>query len=355
MILTVRMASVVLLLFFWPIASAIGAAERSTDSAVEAVLSMLEAGLSEEVILAWLDSGDEAVPRPRAEQLIELQKAGASDALLKRLLSTDDSQPEGTGGLTSTSLGRTDSTPAVVLEQKSDLELDASAKLPSKSVPRLKTSAPKETTDREILVNFKLSYTPWYLNDRSFDPTENYWDFFVYLDGIPLSYVPPSSISGISSVLEFSRLVAPGRHIVRVTLERHKQSRGDTWSHEARAAEEAFEIELSPEGPQADVSVRFKETWSGVGKGGPLDFSFHQGAEVVELGNVGGNPEAWPPICEEIEANLQSRSSSERQDPGDRESCVSWDAIWDGTSAPPRSEVREALAMFKYRPVPKGS
>lgn len=62
-----------------------------------------------------------------------------------------------------------------------------------------------------------------------------------------------------------------------------------------------------------------------------------------------------PDVVEAIEANLQSRPSSERQGSGNRESCISWDAVWNGTSAPPRGEVREALAMFKYRPVPKGS
>jgi hypothetical protein len=326
------------------------AADKPSESIVDSVHAMLEAGIGEEVVLAWLDSGVDPIPHPSAAQIIALQKAGASEALLKRLLVT--SKPAATSSTNSTLTPPPDS-PAS--PPASHLELEASAKLPVKTVPRIASGDESRDSGREVMVNFTFSYSPWYLNDEEYDIANDSWDFFVYMDGIPVSYVPAAAVTGMTSNLEFSQLVTAGRHIVRATLEQHKRGKGKKWTHTAKIAEEAFIIDISPHGPQASISVRFKENWGGVGRGGPLDFSFQQADQISELETVGGNPESWPLICEEIESDseLNNRSSSEIR--GDLEGCVSWKVLWDGTDAPPRSEVREALAMFEYRPVPKGS
>ena len=356
---TFTIASFVLVLFASTISPSIARNSPSASSKFDSIVSMLEAGLSEEVITAWLDGETEPLPRPSADQLIALNTAGASDALLKRLLAKSP-PPSDEDTVSATSDTATESpAPADRSSSEPEMEIEASAKLPSITAPRNAPSVEKamDSTEppSEVMVNFTLSYTPWYLNQQSFDPVEDYWDFFVYLDGIPLSYVPPASITGVSSNLEFSQLVPAGRHIVRVTLERHKRSGGDSWSHRAMVAEQAFPIDVAVDGPEASLTVRFRETWAGIGGDGPLQFTFQQGDEITELDGVGGDPETWPLICEEIEANLRPRESPGRQVERDLATCLAWDTLWEGVWSPPRSEVREALAMFEYRPVPKGS
>ena len=373
MIRTFSFASLVLFLCITSAAAPVAAVEDSKESAIEAVTSMVEAGLSEDVIIAWLDTSTEPIPRPSADQLIALKKAGATEALLKRLLTdsktTAEFRPpmdppsgveEQESAAGASELGpRAPSETSDVAAAEPPMEIDASAKLPSVTAPLAETapSAPPSPSqaDREVMVNFTFSYAPWYLNQQSNDPVDDYWDFFVYLDGIPLSYVPPGSVAGITSNLEFSQLLSPGKHIVRVTLERHQRSKGDNWTHRAMVAEEAFPIEVAADGPEGFLTVRFKETWAGVGRGGPLEFTFQQGDTVTELDGVGGNPESWPLICEEVEANLGPGQSPGRDVQRELDSCLSWDGLWEGVWAPPRDEVREALAMFEFRPVPKGS
>ncbi|MEJ2084154.1 MAG: hypothetical protein P8Y44_00565 [Acidobacteriota bacterium] len=317
-----------------------GAADSTDDSVVEAVLSMLEAGVDEDVIISWLDSGEETIPRPRAEQLIMLQEAGATGALLERLLNSAEPSVE--------------SSSSDAAASTSDAAIIASAKLPSKTAPPSNSASRETSPPRQILLNFDLSYSPWYLSQDEYDEKEDGWDFFVYMDGIPISYVPAAAVSGLTSNLEFSQLVDPGPHLVRATLERHRRDGKDRWSHTARVAEEALAIEISPSGPEASLTVRFKENWGRLG-GGPLDFVFTQGDRVVELESVGAAPETWPLICEEIEANLEPGAKPDGNERRDLDGCVRWSDLWQGRWAPPRNEVRDALAMFDYRPVPKGS
>ena len=84
----------------------------------------------------------------------------------------------------------------------------------------------------------------------------------------------------------------------------------------------------------------------------PLDYRIAQGGRVIDARqDVGGQPDRWSLVCEDLEATLDggepSRSQRRRY-----EDCVSWSELWPA-GAPPRSEVLRALALFDYRPVPK--
>lgn len=328
---------------------------ESGESIVKAVLSMLEAGLSEDVITAWLDSGSETLVRPSADQLIELQQAGASAELLKQLLersAVTASPPTAT----ETVVGSEEAHWPTKADKDSEAkESAASSVRPEVRIePDPDSQLVAEEPDGPVQMSFTFSYSPWYLNEDEIDLNEESWDFFVYMDGIPVSYVPASVVSGMSSELEFTQMVEPGSHVVRVTLERHSRARGGGWNHTARVAEEEFSIEVAADGPEASLTVRFKENWGRLGQG-PLEFSFSQGNVVRELEGVGGEPEGWPLICEEIEANLDPGEPTPGEVERELESCVRWGDLWPGRWAPPRDEVRDALAMFDFRPVPKGS
>lgn len=53
---------------------------------VREIMVMLEGGLSEELILEWLDAGGGTLDRPGANDLLELKEAGASEGFLRELL-----------------------------------------------------------------------------------------------------------------------------------------------------------------------------------------------------------------------------------------------------------------------------
>lgn len=68
----------------------------------------------------------------------------------------------------------------------------------------------------------------------------------------------------------------------------------------------------------------------------------------------GGDPDDWKPVCEEIEANRKPGKKLPRSLRRELESCIAWHDLWPGVPGPmARATVREKLALFGYRPIPK--
>lgn len=285
------------------------------------VLEMLEADLSEEVVLEWLQGVEPPVRRPTAEELVALKKAGGTDRLLKALIALS-SAAEGPGDdALATTPPSTAATAAPVM-------------------PVAEESAEAEATG--VLVTFRLSYEA-----PKVDFDEELWDLYVYLDGEPLAYVPPSfSILDREKALEFKQRLTPGSHAVRVLQERHERRRGKRWRHAARASDQEFAFDLRT-GISADIDLKYREGWLSEHSDGPLRFRLVQEDEVTELEWVGGSPERWPLLCEELEAEGRARDKLE--------GCVSWPELWGESEVPSRKAVRDALELFDYRPVPRGS
>jgi len=124
--------------------------------------------------------------------------------------------------------------------------------------------------------------------------------------------------------------------MLRVMQERHERRRRG-WRHAARAAESEFVFELAA-GEPAEVELEFRQGWGDLSD--PLTFRFRQGDRVADQVEVGGDPERWPDLCEDAGENPPS-------------GCVGWSALWPGVEPPSRAEVRQALARFEFRPVPR--
>ncbi len=309
-------------------------AAQDAPSAHDSILAMLEADLGEVVIRTWLDKAHQAPSIPTAEQLIALKQAGASDGLLTHLLEIGVPAAEPTHYRPSAAA----EAPAPSGHSSSNATLPSAPPAPRAEV------AVAEATNGEPVVDFSFLYSP------TFDEGEAEWDLFVYLDGIPLTYVPASSsglLDGSSDRLTFSRRVAPGKHVIRLVQERH-QRQGGRWRHQARVAEEAFEFELGAS-RRARIEVEFRQrSLLAFGNRQPLTFSFVQGDLLTERKDVGGEPEDWPELCEELEADAANRK---RPKAPKLEGCVRWDSLWQGLEAPDRNEVRTALAELDFRPV----
>jgi hypothetical protein len=301
------------------------AGEAPAAPTLDQVASMLRGGIAEEVVLAWLDAAGRPLPLPSAEQLLALKEAGASDAFLAALIER-------------AALAETAGEAAAPVAEPAPRASAPSG--PAVQAPAVATG----TAPAGVLVRFRLAHRPRY------DDGEEEYDLFVYLDGVPLSYVPADdSLLGSGEPLSFAQRLEPGVHTLRAALERHRAVRGDRWQHEARFSPASLRFELAAGAP-AEVRVELREGVLGEGR---LDLRFEQEERVEEAENAGGDPDGWPRLCEEIAADTSRRSARDRE--WLERGCVAWDFLWPAGGAPPRDEVRDALARFDYRPVPAGS
>ncbi|MEM9554208.1 MAG: hypothetical protein AAGC60_08105 [Acidobacteriota bacterium] len=299
------------------------------DPILQDIIDMLEAKLSEDLIREWLTAYGKKPGVPTAADLVALRDAGASDQLMSYVLES----------------GRRPEPPAAPSAPAAPAAPTAQA--PAAPVARDTAPAPAagETeagaaADETVLVSFRLAYSP---NVPDGEPE---WDLYVYLDGKPLSYVAPRGLLG-GDRLEFQKRLAPGRHVLRVTREQH-QERRDRWRHRARVAGDDIAFTLRP-GAAATFELSFGQSLLSFDD--PLSYRFVQGDTVDVREDFGGNPDRWAEICEEVETELEGEPSrGERRRLAD---CRRWSDLWPGLDVPPRAEVREAMARFGYRPVPK--
>ncbi len=308
------------------VALGVPAAAEPPGGILEEVLAMLEAGMSEPIIVQWLDGSDQRPERPSAADLIGLKQAGASDELLAKLLELASVEADGPR-------------PVEEPEPASTVEPNPPAASPPAPAPTDPGGGPTE-------VYFELSYRP------DFDEDEEEWGLYVYLDGEPLSFVPAGSLLS-SKPLRFRQLLPPGDHTLRVAQERHVKRGRDRWFHAARISELELPLVLQA-GERADVELKFNQSQFAFGSSeGPLSFRLVQGKEVEVVERQGGDPESWPLVCEEIEANAAPGQELKKSLRRQLEDCTRWSEVWGDLEVPPRDEVREALALFRYRPIPK--
>lgn len=309
------------------------------------VIRMLEAGLSEEVIVNWLVGDERQVPEASADDLIGLKSAGATDSLLDKLLELSRR-----GAPAPPAAPAPTSKPPAARPEQPVTAAPAQPGLPS-AVPPVATAPPAAArSESEPLVSFRLAYTP-----PKVDFDDELWDLYVYLDGEPLAYVPPNtSFIDRGDALEFRQRLAPGRHLLLVTQERHRREGRKRWHHAARVSSERFFFDVAP-GEDGEAELIYNEGILDTNSDGPLSFRFLQSDRVTEREAVGGRPESWAPICEEIEANVAAGKKPSASVQNALVGCVRWDELWQGIEGPTREQIREALAVFDYRPVPRGS
>ena len=318
-------------------------AAEEEGSLTDQLVRMLEAELSEDVIVEWLESRPAVGGSLSADDLVALKRAGASDDLLKGLLARsnrttrtlDASMPASTA-------------PEATARHEAVPPAPSEGAEASESAPATATSPP--TVANDPLVTFRLSYL------RRSDETEvgagePEWDLYVYLDGLPVSYLSSAEFENRPRVIEFARALPPGEHTIRVLQERHRRKRGD-WRHESRVARNDFVFELAP-GEPARLEVEYHERLADYSD--PLTFKMTQGARVLDSGRLGGDAEFWPALCDDIEASVPAGKEPGRRQRRELESCLAWDALWGSREVPSRQEVLDAMAAFEFKPAPKGS
>jgi hypothetical protein len=343
------------------------APEAALDPVVQEVLRMLHGKVSEPVILHWLATSGQRPASLGSREIVELQRAGASDPLMTRLLDLAVPQPSpqsapqpaaepsaGTAGAASPApaAGASSAAPAA---QAEPAPAPAAATAPAAPAAAAAPAAPAAATPlsagaapHAASTHWRIAYHPNYGAD------DERWDLYVYLDGRYLAAVKAPTVSFLDPPVELDRSLAPGRHVLRVAVERHLRKLGRSgWTHEAKVAPAALAFEIAPDAA-GTVELRCETRL----RGGPLTLRVTQGdAELARAEPAIAPPDAWPWLCEEITAG-QARGKGTRLSAlsslsGSRSklsSCLHWADLWPGTEAPPsRDAVRADLERRGFR------
>ena len=296
-------------------AEAAGGAEAEspleTDPVVADVLHMLEEGVGSEVVLDWLVRQHERVLPLSPDDVIRLTRAGASDELVQKLLDMSNRTPG-----------------------------------PPPLPPPVTAARPYDPPDGLSKVVFALRY-------RSNSDHENFdqrWALFAYLDGELLTWSSSQSTFSRKTV-GTSKLLSPGKHVIRLLRESHKRRGKKGWRHEAHVCPDTIEFEVEPEAGWK-MSVDWVEpTFAFRGKG-PLSWQLSRWDErVAGVDHTGARKGDWPQLCEDMEANTPEGKKPPGWVRRGLKGCVRWSSLWEGVEAlPTRDDIRAELEQDKFRP-----
>jgi len=305
-----RLAVVILLLSICAILTPHNPAaeEQARDEVVREVVRMLEAGVSEDVILRWLDRDGRHPGELGSDDIIALTRAEASPQLMDRLMTA-----------------------------------------PQSPAAPVALALPASSGDAEVPVEFSIRYRPY--RDSEGDEDEQ-WHLFVYLDGRPLAWSEGKNwLSKSKKTVDVTPLVTPERHVVRLVQERHRRAGKKGWHHEARVCPDAIEFETTTPGRRVEIQVTEPTGLSLRGKSTLVWSMWDEGVPQDEGIPLSGPPGDWPPLCEEIESAYEDGNKIPKRDRKQLDRCVRWDSLWPGlTDIPGRDEVRALLERFDYRP-----
>ncbi len=307
---------------------AVAAAQQqpaAADTLVTDVLRMLDAEVSEESIRSWVEVSGRRPAEVTPDDIIALERAGASPALVMQLLELAPRDPAA------------DEAPVEV----------GPPILPDTAVPPPRAVAPAPTAE----ATFEIDYRP------EVEEGARGWRLYAYLDGELLTWSDGGFHVIAPNLTEVRRELRPGRHVLRLLQEQHvAQSIGRPWRHSARVLPEPLELDVEA-GEEWRVEVRFIEQrlpFTGAGPGVVSWVVFRDGDLVEERRNLGPPPYDWPNLCEEVKTELPPEKWDSRRGRRALEGCVEWRELFAAATGdvPSRESVREMMEQYDFRPVP---
>lgn len=313
----------------------IGSAEADSsspvlDPVVREVVEMLEAGVDEPVIAQWLESTGRRPAEVGSQGMIALTASGASEELMTTLLKLLE-EPGAEAVRVEPA-----STPALMRDETAGIQPDS----------RTPGALTEGVADAVIRLSARRIWVDEDEPDRPRDPP---WDVYLYLDGELVSWTRPT-LEG--EPVEARRVIQSGRRELRVILQRYEELRGG-WLYESLAVPTLVAFETQA-GDPIEIAVEMKHIWSlwrqGT-DGGPLSFVIRQGNQtLVENQGIGGDPDRWQPVCEDLEANFpdSEKLPSRFRNPMSR--CVHWGDLWTGAGqSTSREEILANLAAHDFQ------
>jgi hypothetical protein len=305
-------------------AGASTAPAAATDPVVSQVLEMLRGGIAEPVIVLWLQKSGKRPAAVSSGDVVALHQAGASDELLKALL-----------------------TPAAGAAAAAAPAAPAPAPAAAPGAPGAAPGA-AGASGAAVKVRFAVTYRPIFPDPD--EPVPERWLLCLYVDGRFVASVKAGPLLVPLPARTFERELAPGKHLLRVTQERHlRYSRSRGYASPARVDPSEFPLELQA-GAATQIAVRFGE--GGVRHRSPVTVRLESdGKEVAKLEPAAADPETWPALCEDIPAALPAGAKLPGPARRDLAGCVHWAALWPGIAdVPSRDEVRAEIARLGNPP-----
>jgi hypothetical protein len=193
-----------------------------------------------------------------------------------------------------------------------------------------------------VKIRFASAYRPTRADPDQQEP--EWWLLCLYLDGRFVACAPAEPLILPQPPRTFRRDFAPGRHVLRLTEERHlRYTRARGYVTPARVYPSELPFDL-PAGGATQIAIQFGER--GTRRPGPVALSIERdGKEVTRLEPAAPDAEAWHALCEDVPAALPAGAKLPAAARRDLESCVHWQALWPGVEGvPAREEVRAEIA-----------
>jgi hypothetical protein len=307
-------------------------APAADDPLVGQVLQMLRGGVTEPVIMAWLEKSGKRPAVVSSGDLVALHQAGASEQLMKWLVQSAGAP----AAEPSTAAPPAPSAPPVTAA--------ASPAAPAAAAPAA-APAPAAIAAPAATVPVKIRFASASRPTRA-DPGQEpeWWLLCLYLDGRFVACAPAEPIILPQPPRTFRRDFAPGRHLLRLTEERHlRYTRARGYATPARVDPSELPFEL-PAGGATQITIQLGE--KGPRHPAPVSLSIERdGKEVTRLEPAAPDPEAWPALCEDVPTALPAGTKLPAAARRDLESCVRWQALWPGVEGvPAREDVRAEIA-----------
>lgn len=306
------------------------AAPEELDPIVAQVVAMLEAGVSEELVLQWLESTGRRPQDIGAQGVIALTEGGASEQLIMALLQLVEE-------LGTEPVGRSAPGPG-----------PPSSESPG---PIAVPHDPRATSEEGVQAIVELRAKRIWTDEPEPDgPQEPRWDVYLYLDGELVAWSRPT-LQG--DPVEARRTLRAGQRELRVVLQRYEELRSE-WLYESLLVPTLIGFKARP-GEPIEIDVEMKRIW-GLWRqrsdGGPLSYTIRQGDRVLaEHPGTGGDPDRWRPVCEDVEANFPDAEKVPRRFRSLMSRCVRWADLWTGSGrSSSRSEILAALAEYDFQP-----
>lgn len=175
------------------------------------------------------------------------------------------------------------------------------------------------------------------------------WWLLLYVDGRCVASAKPGSALLPFPPRTFDHELAPGKHLLRITQERPLHRTGHGYTNLSRIDPSELAFVLEP-GVDALVHVRYNE--KSFRHPGPIAVRIEQqGKATARLEPQAPDPEAWPPLCEDIPAALPPGAKLPSAARKQLAKCIQWAALWPGmATVPPRDEVRGEAARMAASP-----
>jgi len=281
------------------------------NGTVGEIARMLENGVTEDVIIGWLERQSDPPNDLDPDDLIILTRAGASDELIGMLMQRPSTTP------------------------------------PTATDTEAPTSLPVSLSG-EIPVEFSVRYRGYREPETEEDEQ---WLLFVYVDGRPVVWSDGRNwLDRTLRTVNVERLLSTGPHVLRVIQERHWQEGKKGWHHEARVAPESLEFQPGDGEPGVEIQVT-RPVGIGVGKRVQTAAMLDGDQPHGETRELGGSPAEWPPLCDDLESGYDEGDKIPRWVRKELERCLRWDDLWPGLDkVPSRDEVRTELARSNFRP-----